>query len=158
MRKIKIITFLAIIFSIATLKGQDNMIIHLVDNSNIKFAIDNIERITFNDANMFLKTISGIENSYLLDNINSITFSDDVNGIYNFTENIEVNVYINASGEIVAESQHPISKLTVFDISGRVIKTTNRNSINIGDISIGVYLLRVETAQGIITKKFIKNR
>ena len=163
MKKVKnLLTFLAIMFSIAILKGQDYMLIHLADENDIVVETSDIQRITFNSDNMLLKTVNGTENSYLLDNIACITFVDDPPSVIHephyTTENIEINVYINSSGDIVVESPYPIQNLTVFDINGRTIKTSNRNDINVNSLSMGIYLLKVETSKTTVTKKFIKNR
>ena len=158
MRKVKfVITILAIIFSIATLKGQDNMVINLVGSSNVTIAIDDIQRITFDKGNMLLKTVNGAENTYLLDDITSITFLDDPSAIQDTPKNIELNVYVNAYGEIVVESPYRINRLTVFDLSGKQLTTSAQSNLNVSFLSTGMYLLRVETTEGTVTKKFIKN-
>ena len=159
MKKSKfLIPFLAITFSIATVKGQDNLIINLADDNSVTIAIDNIERITFNADSIFLKKSNGTKNSYFLDDITSITFLDDEpTTIKDMTKNIELNVYVNASGEIIVESPAEIRKLTVFDLNGREVATTTHSKLNANSLSTGMYLLNVETVQGVVTKKFIKN-
>lgn len=163
MKKIKIlITFLAIILSIATVKGQDNMIINLAIDSNVSILMGDIQRITFDNNNMLLKTVNGIENNYLLDDIVFITFldnSDNPNVIEQFTENSSINIYMNEYGVIIVESPSEIRMLSIFDINGKIVQTTtNSNNINVSFLIMGTYLLRVETTQGTVTKKFIKNR
>jgi len=159
MFKMKILTtLLAIAFSIATLKGQDNMVINLVSSNNVTIVVNDIQRITFDGDNMLLKIGNGTESTYLLDDISSITFFDDPVTIEDVPKNIEVNVYVDASGEIVVKSPHQIKQLILFDINGRVLSTTVQSSLNINFLSIGMYLLRVETTEGTVTKKIIKNR
>jgi hypothetical protein len=152
------ITLLVIVFSTFTLKGQDNMVIHLVGSNDITIAIDDIQRITFDGDNMLLKTVNGVENNYFIDDIACITFFDDPTTIKEIPKNIEVNVYVNASGEIVAESPHQIKQLILFDINGRVLSASDKSSLNINSLSTGIYLLQVETTEGTVAKKFIKNR
>ena len=153
-----LIPFLTIICSIATVKGQDNMVINLADDNSVTIAIDSIDCITFNADRMILKNSAGTENSYSFDDIVSITFIDEPMTIKDMTKNIELNVYINSYGEIIAESSAEIRKLTVFDLNGREVASTNQSKLNASFLSTGMYLLNVETNQGVVAKKFIKNR
>ena len=153
----KLLTFLAILFSFAIVQGQDNLKINLVDNSSVTVTFSNIQKITFDDENMLLKTTSGTENSYLLDNIASITFIDGV-GIKEFAETINVHVFVNASGEVVVETPHQINKLTVFDLTGRQVAMSTQSKVNVNSLSTGIYILQVATDKGLVSKKFIKNR
>jgi len=152
----KTIMLVVIIFGVAMANGQDTLKIHLVHESSVTVAISDIQRITFSGDNMLLKPVIGVEQSYLLDNIAVITFLDASNGIGEFYENIEVNVYLNSSGEVVAESSHPIIGLTLFDLHGRTVGTTNLNHVNVNSLSMGVYLLKIETSAGTVTKKIVK--
>jgi len=153
-----LISFLAIIFCIATAKGQDNVLINLANENNVTVAIDNIQRITFDGDNMLLETINGNENSYSLDDIIFITFIDEEMSIKNVAENIDISIYINASGEIIVQSLYEINKLTIFDLEGRELAVSTQSSLNVNFLNVGVYLLKVETNRGALTKKFIKTK
>jgi hypothetical protein len=162
MKKLNILfTIMALFNFITIVKGQENMVIHLTDNSNVTVKMTDIQRITFNGDQMLLKkTANSTPSTYLLDNINSITFTDSTHGggIANLTEQIDVHVYLNAYGEIVVESPYSIKGLTVFDLTGRTLTATLGSSVNVNFLSMGIYLLTVETTQGTVSKKFIKNR
>ena len=151
-----LLTFLAILFSFAIAKGQDNMVINFVNNSNVSIAFDNIQKITFDGDNLLLKTTTAT-NSYPLNNIASITFIEGV-GINEFTETIDIHVFVNASGEVVVETPHQINKLTVFDITGRQVSTGTQSKLNVNFLSTGIYILQVATDKGLVSKKFIKNK
>jgi len=141
--------------------GQDNMIINLADNSNVTIVINDIQRITFDEDNMLVKKTTGAENTYLLDNISCITFLDNPSVIHEnktIAEKTEVNFYLNSYGEIVVESPSIIRTLTVFDMTGRTVKTTHQSNMNVSFLTTGIYLLRIETDKGFVTKKFVKNR
>ena len=161
MKKKKILlSFLVILFSITTSKGQNKMVIHLVGSNNVTVAMKDIRRIEFQDNNMLLKTISGTENSYPLDDISLITFETKPSVICEMpnAENIEVHFYLNSNGEIIVETQAEIRMLTVFDLTGKVMTSARQNSISVASLSMGTYLLKVETNKGTVTKKFVKNR
>ena len=149
---------LAILFSIVTVKGQDNIVINFANNSDVTIKIDDIQKITFNGNNMQFKTVKGVENSYLMDDIALISFSDGLTAIKDMPKNIELNVSVNANGKIVVEAPYPIKELTVFDLNGRKLITGTLGSLNVNFLSKGIYILKIETTEGIITKKFIKNR
>jgi len=155
--KKKLLTFFAILFSFAFAQGQHSLVINLDDNSNVTTAFENIQKITFDNDKLLLKTTTGTTNSYLLDHITSITFIGNV-GIKQIEEIIDVHVYINSSGEIVVETPHQIHQLTVFDITGRKVAESAQNAINVNFLSTGVYILQVVTDKGLVSKKFIKNR
>jgi len=155
----RLLTFSAIVFSIATLQGQDNMLNNLADNGDVTIAIDDIDLITFDGDNVLLKTVTGTEKSYLLDEIASITFFDEPqNSIKAITKDVKISVYVNAAGEIVVESPHRIKQLSVFDLGGRKLAASAQSNLNVNFLSKGVYLLKVKTEKGTISKKFTKNR
>ena len=155
--KRKLLTFIAILFGFAIAHGQNVLVINLTDNTKVATPFSNIQKITFNGDNMLLKTTNGAENSYLLDNITSITFLNEVS-INEFAEAIDVNIFVNASGEIVVESPHQINKLTVFDLTGKEMAASSQNKMSVNFLPIGLYILQVATDKGFVTKKFIKNR
>jgi hypothetical protein len=155
--KKKLLAFLAILFSFALAYGQDNLVINFVDHSNVAVAFSNIQKITFNNDNLLLKTTSGTENSYLLDNIAFITFLNET-GIKQFNETVDVNIFINSFGEIAVETPHQLYKLTVFDLAGREVAITTQSKLNVNFLNTGIYILQVITDKGLVSKKFIKNR
>jgi len=231
MKKNVLLTFLAILFSFAIAKGQDNLVINLVDNSSVTVAFSNIQKITFDSDNLLLKTTTAT-NSYqidditcilfdpfiitasasangtinplgtvnvtlganqtftftpaigyriatvLVDNVNNptaeangyytfenvtanhtidVTFIDEV-GIEQFTETIDINIFINNFGEIIVETPHQIHLLTVFDFTGRQVAMTTQSKVNINSLSTGIYILQVATEKGLVSQKIIKNR
>ncbi len=67
-------------------------------------------------------------------------------------------VYPNpASNHVVLESDHPIYRLSLADLSGRIVLTMDidamRTEIPVGDLYPGVYLLRAETAKGEVIRR-----
>lgn len=78
--------------------------------------------------------------------------------------NLEISVYPNPANDVVSVSNTTnaiISNVEMTDLNGRVVKNTSLNAtegqINISDLSTGVYLMKVSSDQGSITKKIIKN-
>ena len=73
-----------------------------------------------------------------------------------------LSVYPNpVSDRLNIDYKENISNLTVYDLSGRSVKslTTNNsnNSIDVSDLKSGIYMLRIETEnKDVSTVKFIK--
>jgi hypothetical protein len=51
-----------------------------------------------------------------------------------------------------------ISQIDVYDVNGKLVKTftTVNGSINVSDLSDGVYMLNIQTEEGLIVKKIVK--
>ena len=81
-------------------------------------------------------------------------------------------IYPNPTGStLTMESASPIREITVYDLSGRVMMTANggivetchgaslqqQYTLNVSSLHSGIYLLRVVTASGVETGRFVKN-
>ena len=154
MKKITNFCFLLFVFCFIA-HGQNALIINLAGSPSVTFPLSEIQRITFNDGNMLLKTIS-TTTTYPLNSIASITFFEKV-GITENPKVIDVNVYVNHYGEIVVNSQYQINQLTVFDLAGRQVALSTQSKINVSFLNTGIYILQVVTEKGIVIKKIMKN-
>jgi len=73
-------------------------------------------------------------------------------------DNSSINVYPNPAKGFINLSFNNIlniSALTLFDITVRFVKDYHplENRLNTGSLSAGQYILRIETEEGILTKK-----
>jgi hypothetical protein len=82
---------------------------------------------------------------------------------YNFVSNSTFSVSPNPANDYVTISSknNPISYIELTDINGRVVKTVkidnfNETTLNISDVSSGVYIMKITSENGISTKKVIK--
>lgn len=77
-------------------------------------------------------------------------------------ENNELNSKLNLSpnpahSKIVINANEKIDSLEVYDISGKLISThSNTNEIDVSELTQGMYFLRMNLGNEIVTKKFIK--
>lgn len=80
----------------------------------------------------------------------------------NTAKTIEATVYpnpaiSNVNIKLGNESTDVLSKVTISSLTGQLLKTeefnTNTISLNIGDLKSGIYIIRVETNNGIAIKK-----
>ena len=81
-----------------------------------------------------------------------------INGIISLdTTPIDVEMYPNpATDNIQIQSSIQINKIEIVDITGRNIYSTTNKTIDCSSFAKGVYFAKVETAKGVIEKKFIK--
>ena len=87
---------------------------------------------------------------------------DQVLASESFTEK-SFRVYPNPVNDIltIENELSSDSKLTIVDINGRIVKNVSSSSsltsINVSDLNSGIYFVNIETDQGKVTKKVIKN-
>lgn len=86
-------------------------------------------------------------------------------GLDDFEINNEIIIYPNPSSEIISiRSQNNINSITIYSIDGRSIitytnpLTTNEFIINVHNISVGLYTLKVSTDNGNFSKKILIRR
>ncbi|MDI1316630.1 T9SS type A sorting domain-containing protein [Flavobacterium sp.] len=75
----------------------------------------------------------------------------------------KLNVYPNPSNNVINISNDAttvISAVELTDLNGRVVKTQSLNAtegqVSIGDLSTGVYMMKISTDAGTVTKKIVK--
>jgi hypothetical protein len=77
----------------------------------------------------------------------------------NIDLNSEINIYPNpTSNQLTIDTELNINEMSVVDITGKVIMTTKENTttINVADLSDGIYFIQLITENRTITKKFVK--
>lgn len=85
--------------------------------------------------------------------LNNVTFAED--------SLVTINLYPNPVNDILnINSKYTLNNISISDINGRVVRNTSLNGteaqINIADLASGIYLLKVVTSDGTVTKKVIK--
>ena len=127
-------------------------------------ALDNIQRITFSGGDMSVKSFSGNVDVYILDDVAKITFGDlDITDITTLpVPGFDVVVYVTPAGEIVVESSVVVQSLTLFNVDGKIVRVCNveslQTTLNASSLPTGIYILKIKTEEGIITKKLIINK
>ena len=73
---------------------------------------------------------------------------------------MNVAIYPNPTNDIIVVTAPIGSPITVLNINGQVIKKQlaegSETTLNVSDLSAGIYLVQVQTAEGIATQKVIK--
>ena len=97
--------------------------------------------------------------------ISASCYTDKVLGTQSFEITNEVLVYPNPSSEIiVVRSGNNINSITIFSMEGRKIQnyinplSSNEFTINVQNLVVGFYTLKINTDSGIISKKIIIRR
>lgn len=75
------------------------------------------------------------------------------NNVKLFPNPVASNLNIKFSEEMT------VTSASIFDINGRSILTIKDNfeTVNVSNLQSGLYIINIETSQGFITKRFIKN-
>jgi hypothetical protein len=159
-QRLKLFTLALGIFTLAGSAAQasDILIIHGSSSQNVE--LGTIRRITFGDGNLLVKTSSS-ESEVSLSDITKITFgknNDKPNDISQpAAKDLDIVVYAPSRDLVVIETQLSVQMITMYDLNGRILLRTNNTQVNIGSLTQGIYLLKISTPQGTVTKKFIKN-
>ena len=161
-KKIKLITsrllvVLCMVAAVSNVMAQNTLLVHPAEGGSAKsFSLDNIQKITFSGDNMLLKTTDGNE-TFPLANVGKITFGE-IMGIPVLSRTPEISIYPNPAVDYTrVDSPVEIKSWTLLNMNGKALKHSVFNlQIPVSDLPTGIYLLRLNTDNGSVTKKFIK--
>jgi hypothetical protein len=85
--------------------------------------------------------------------VNESTISNEMFAVYPNPVNNTLNISL-VSNTLDVE----MNKVTISDVNGRIIKefNSNLNQLDVQDLNSGVYFLNIETSNGKVTKKIVK--
>jgi hypothetical protein len=93
--------------------------------------------------------------------------NDEIQALYDegttgITDNkySEIGLSPNPANDVInVIGINEFTKITVYDLYGKMVldEQTSDNQLKIGNLQRGIYSLKIETAKGIIVKKFVKN-
>jgi len=145
--------------ALTVLQCQDNLLATLnVANGN------NTAITTFNaTGNSNLTCIEVDDVTYSTTNWTNIdataSFSEDCGGGLAIDEinTISLNIYPNpASTTLAIETEATIESIQILNVNGATVQREITNNFSVESLTSGVYLISVKTANGVITKRFIK--
>jgi len=154
--------FVMLLLSINTAHTTDTLLVHLQNGTTQSVPFEDIQNLSFTDGDLSVKIFGGNTIFHSLNNIEKITFCiddiiTDVEETQYATSLPNIVIYYALSGEIVVESPIDIQSLTLFNLDGKVLHKTISTTIFVSSLPAGVYFLKIETMQGSIVKKIIKN-
>lgn len=102
------------------------------------------------------QTVNGCTSAATAITVNSNLGTNDLN------LEKQIKIYPNPVADVLAiDSKEKLGKLTIFDISGKLLETiaaeeVNSVKINVGKYNTGKYILKIENSKGIYSYPFIK--
>lgn len=69
-------------------------------------------------------------------------------------------MYPNPTSDFLnIKSDQKISKIEIYDMSGKLVQTSKMNNerVSVSKLPKGNYLLKIQTENGVVNSKFIKN-
>jgi hypothetical protein len=86
--------------------------------------------------------------------------NDITTGINDVSNSFDFSIFPNPTTDIIKISSSKEATIEILNINGQIIKTINHDSgefsVDIRDLSSGVYIIKAKTDKKIVTKKFIK--
>jgi len=78
--------------------------------------------------------------------------------IEKLTRDISLSVYPNpVTNQLNIEAAATIESIAIYNLLGKLVQTENSTRFNVQNLENGVYLLRIKTKEGFISKQFIKS-
>jgi hypothetical protein len=68
-----------------------------------------------------------------------------------------VTIYPNPTNGMVNIDGYEIIEVKVYNVLGQLVKETKENVIDLSAQEAGIYILKVITPSGVITKQIVKN-
>ncbi len=128
---------------------------------------NNTNFTAFNALSSPALTCIEVDNAtYSTDNWTNIdataSFSEDCGGVGIETNEQEkqLSIYPNpTTGQLsVISNQLSITNISIIDITGKTVKSINKNTntVDVSDLQNGLYILKIQTENGTVQKRFIK--
>jgi len=119
-----------------------------------------LDEDTFTAEGVYVVNLTSTDASGNSTTVSAEVTVEDTLGVNDIGLDLEVKLYPNpASDNIFFEiSNADVQRISIYDINGRLIKTSNALSMNISELSSGVYFTKVEVKNGKAIKvlRFIK--
>ncbi|WP_298782496.1 Ig-like domain-containing protein [uncultured Polaribacter sp.] len=140
--------------------GHGRQIKHMIDDTktmHFSLAKGDVRRTLTNDEVDGGLDIQSRSNSIVVCGQNLMTdYSCATNSVSDF--NSVFSVYPNPvrTTLTVESSNDTVNNLKIFNVNGSLIRHSKTNTISVDNLVIGVYILKIETPNGIMTQKIIK--
>jgi len=134
-----------------------------IQNNSIGYEVSSILNVKNNQAIEFTQTETEITLSLPIEQGNGVLLklSDETVSIDNLDLNNQIKVYPNPVNDklYLGHDYIEIDSYEIFDVIGKLIRFSElgeNNTIDVNSIKEGVYFLKVNTKQGIVTYKIVK--
>lgn len=152
----------AVAESVQAQESQPSVIkIHLVDDSEAQFEINDVRRIDFADDKLNVSMNSGEGNGFSLDEVRKVTFADGgtsfIGSAVSSESGAKLTVSPNPATDLISISgcENTPCKVMIYSTDGRLKATAawdGTSSVSVAGLPAGLYILRAAGKQA----KFIK--
>lgn len=139
----------------------DAMFAYSTDGANYSSGIDDVMpgNITFNGGTIYFAVMpyfSGMTGTYLLDI--KISGDGDIGVDEDYAMNLKL--YPNPMTDVLHLECDNIQQYDIYSLDGKLVKSAqtpdNEAVINVGDLSSGIYMIRITSEKGVVTRRIVK--
>lgn len=131
-----------------------------IDQENFEWTYRTVDLSSegYNNQTIYVAFVNVTEDGFKLYVDDIRVWKEDPVGIEELTETIQVNLYPNpTTGFITIQTAESIKEIKVISTNGRTILTTASTQIDLSSYPSGVYFVNIETENGVVTKRVVKN-
>lgn len=146
-----------------TAQAGEALVVHSATESPQGVILNEIRSIDFSGSNSMVVNLRNSSQpviSFALNNVEMFRFGNmpepGVGTGFDTPPEINLSVHISSQGDVLITGNVQVLSITVFDIHGRRMMASDSDRLNIASLPTAVYLLALETAQGFVNKRIIK--
>lgn len=100
---------------------------------------------------------NSVESEIVFDNLTvRATATESLLGVETVTNATNLSVSPNPARDIVTiTTNETLQSVEMYDVNGRIVKTSKSNQINVSDLSSGIYMMKISSDKGTTTKKIV---
>ena len=163
-KKLKLSAVLLLGLGFANLQAQNSLYVLEKSGTQTKFAFSDIQKLTFPSGNLLVSKNDGNSTTFALANVRNLNFVGIPNGIDLPAENSNFVLFPNpVNNEFKISLQNTENaEIEIFDLQGRILQkqiiyNSNEVSVNVTQLTKGLYFCKINNGKTSKTIKFIKN-
>ncbi|MDR0833986.1 MAG: T9SS type A sorting domain-containing protein [Candidatus Symbiothrix sp.] len=147
-------------------QSSDTLYVNSESATLVAFDLNKVEKVTFSEQDFSVYDTDGYATTTLFDDVATLSFvrlfaNDQPSDIVEVKE-LELKVYPNPVVDyLTVESGPDIRDVRLFSLTGALLlhktQLTSPVTLSFSNTPAGVYVLRIETGEGVSFKKIIKN-
>lgn len=131
-----------------------------IDQENFEWTYRTVDLSAegYNNQTIYVAFVNVTENGFKLFIDDIRVWKEDPVGIEEISNVIHVDLFPNpTSGFITIQTVESIKGIKVITMNGRTLLTTKSTQIDLSVYPTGVYFVNIETENGVVTKRVVKN-
>lgn len=143
-------------------QAQGRMYVHHTDGKQQSIVLSNIDKLTFSGENMLVTFKTPPVKNYTIAHIKYYNFKYFHSWGPGVNPNYVIRIFPNPTvNEFSIESSVEINEIVLYNMVGQelkhIIPDSDVTTLRLDDYRKGVYVLRIMTAEGILSEKIIKD-